>query len=103
MPNLPNSFSGVTVLLTASHTDPHMDEGTHEHTWAVTAFYPFARHVDLRSQRAALSLILRDLQGTVLPPELWSGEALLRRVLVLANCIGARVTRAEGYEAWLWL
>lgn len=97
------TFSGVSVDLIARHVDPHMSEGEHGHVWTVTAFYPFADHVDLRSHRAALAEVLRDLQGVVLPPELWSGEALIRRVLVLANCIGARVTRPEGYEAWAWL
>jgi hypothetical protein len=100
----PVSYSGVTVALTARHVDPHLDEGEHEHRWMVTAFYPLADGVDLRCQRAALIQMLSIWQGTVLPPELWSGEAIARTVAqVLANCIGARVTRPEGFEAVVWL
>ena len=36
----PTNVSGVTASMTARHTDPYMDEGTHQHTWNVTAFYP---------------------------------------------------------------
>lgn len=94
--------TGVTELLTAMHVDPVMDEGLHEHTWTVTAFYPIEPRRDGRAMKAALRTLL-DALPSVLPPELWAGEDIARSVLVLANCIGARVTRPEGYEAWVWL
>lgn len=97
-------YSGVTLQLMAQHVDPHMDEGEHAHVWSVTAFYPSEPFRDLRSQQAALAEVLGVWQGTNLPPELWSGEALATAVArLLANCIGCRVTRPEGFEAWVWL
>lgn len=99
-----HSFSGVTETLTARHVDPFMGEGKHEHTWTVTAFYPSEPFRDLRSQKAALRELLAAWQGTTLPPGLWAGEDIARTVsTLLANCIGCRVTRAEGFEAWAWL
>jgi hypothetical protein len=35
----PKRLSYVFADLTAWHTDPIMDEGRHQHTWRVTAFY----------------------------------------------------------------
>lgn len=33
---------------------------------------------------------------------LWAGNAYIaERVMVLANCVGASVTRPEGFEAWV--
>lgn len=95
------AYTGVTELLTASHVDPLLGEGLHEHTWSVTAFYPSDPPRDGRALKAALRLFL-DALPTVLPPELWAGEDIAKSVLVLANCIGARVTRPEGFEAWVW-
>lgn len=97
------SLSGFTELLTAKHHDPVMDEGLHEHTWAVTAFYPAEPLRDGRAMKAGLRQLLDSLPP-VLPPELWSSEALARTVAqLLAGCIGCRVTRPEGFEAWIWL
>lgn len=96
-------FSGVTAQLTAKHFDPIMDEGLHEHTWTVTAFFPSEPPRDGRALKAGLTKLLKafpDADG-VLPPDLWSGEAIAARVAqLLAWCIGARVTRPEGFEAW---
>lgn len=98
------AYSGVTLQLMARHIDPHLDEGEHEHVWSVTAFYPSEPFRDLRSQQAALATVLGAWQGTTLPRELWAGEDLARAVAqLLANCIGTRVTRPEGFEAWVWL
>lgn len=100
----PSTFSGVTEALTARHTDLLMDEGEHEHTWLVTTFYPSHPPRDMRSQKAALRQVLDNWQGTTLPANLWAAEDLARTVAqLLANCIGARVTRPEGFEAWVWL
>lgn len=93
--------AGVTELLTASHVDPIMGEGLHEHTWAVTAFYQLKPRRDGRAIKAALRVFL-DALPSVLPPELWAGEDIAEAVLVLANVIGCRVTRPEGFEATVW-
>lgn len=101
----PATLTGVTETFTAKHRDPVMDEGLHEHTWAVTAFYPAEPFRDGRCMKMALREVLSHLQvDGILPPELWSGEAIAATVArLLANCIGARVTRPEGFEAWVWL
>jgi len=95
-------LTGVTEHLTAKHTDLILNEGTHEHTWAVTAYYPSEPFRDGRSLKAALRALLDALPGPdgVLPPELWAGEAIARRVLLLANVVGVSVKRPEGFEAW---
>jgi len=92
-------------MLTAKHRDPHLGEGLHEHTWAVTAYWPSEPFRDGRALKAALRHFLDALPDASgeLPPELWSGEAIAKAVLVLANTVGARVTRSEGYEAQVWL
>lgn len=97
--------SGVTETLTAKHFDPLMGEGWHEHTWTVIAWYSSEPFRDMRSQKAALRQLLAALPNGngEMPPELWSGEAIARSVLVLANTIGATVTRPEGYIAEVWL
>ena len=98
-------LTGVTVMLTAKHIDPVMDEGLHGHTWAVTAFWPAEPHRDGRCLKAMLSTIVEAMPGEdgILPPELWSGESIARHVSrLLVGCVGARVTRPEGFEAWAW-
>ena len=97
--------SGFTETLTAKHVDPPLGEGEHEHTWAVTVFYPSIPPRDGRALKAGLRMFLDALPDAagVLPPDLWSGEALADRMLLLEGVIGARVTRPEGYEAEVWL
>lgn len=101
VPNTGN-LSGVTELLTAKHRDLIMDEGLHAHTWSVTAYYPSEPFRDGRAIKAALRTLLDALPDSagVLPEDIWSGEAIIQRVLVLANIVGASVTRPEGFEAW---
>lgn len=97
------NVSGFTELLTAEHVDPLMGEGLHKHVWAVTVFYLSEPLRDGRAMKAGLRILL-DHMPPVLPPELWSDEALAQTVTrLLANCIGCRVTRPEGFEAWFWL
>jgi hypothetical protein len=100
------SVTGVTVPFTAKHVDPVMAEGLHGHTWVVTAFWPAEPLRDGRCLKAMLATLLEalpDVEG-VLPAELWSGEDIARTVArLLAGCVGARVTRSEGFEAWIWL
>lgn len=91
--------TGVTESLTARHTDPLGDEGEHEHTWHVTAYYSSEPFRDGRALKAALRNLL-DAFPPVLPRELWAGEDIAKRVLLLPACIGARVWRPEGFEAW---
>lgn len=69
--------------LTAFHTDPHMGEGRHQHTWQVTVFWPASPFRDGRAMRASLRTILDVWSGRDLPPELWSSEALARAILHL--------------------
>lgn len=103
----PENVSGFTERLTAKHLDPLMDEGLHEHTWSVTAFWPTKPVRDGRALKAALRMLLDALPDAdgVLPRELWSGEDMaehVSRLLLNMGCIGARVTRPEGFEAWAW-
>ena len=95
-------LTGVTEMLTAKHRDLILDEGLHGHTWAVTAFYPAKPFRDGRALKASLRVLLDALPGAdgILPPELWAAEDIAKRVLLLANCVGARVVRSEGFEAW---
>jgi hypothetical protein len=99
-----SAVTGVTELLTAKHRDPVMDEGLHEHTWAITAFYPATPLRDGRALKVGLRDLLDHLPGTdgVLP--WWSGEEIAQHVAeLLDGCIGCRVTRPEGFEAVVWL
>lgn len=96
-------LTGVTELLTAKHCDPIMNEGLHCHVWTVTAYWRSDTFRDGRLLKAALRTLLDALPDAdgILPPELWSGEAIAQRVLLLAECVGASVTRPEGFEAWV--
>lgn len=99
------ALTGVTEYLSAEHDDPVGLEPRHAHIWAVTAFFPSEPFRDGRCLKGALRTVLDALPADgVLPPELASGEAIAAAVAhVLANCIGCRVTRPEGYEAVVWL
>ena len=101
VPNTTN-LTGVTELLTAKHNDPIFNEGLHGHVWTVTAYWRSETFRDGRMLKGALRTLLDALPDAdgVLPPELWSGEAIAQRVLLLAECVGASVTRPEGFEAW---
>jgi hypothetical protein len=96
------NLTGVTETLRAKHRDLIMDEGLHEHVWTVTAYFPSKPLRDGRALKTALRTLLDALPDATgeLPPELWSGEAIAERVLMLANCVGASVIRPEGFEAW---
>ena len=101
---VPNTIglTGVTELLSAKHRDPIMNEGLHGHVWTVTAYWRSENFRDGRMLKGALRTLLDALPDAdgILPPELWSGEAIAQRVLLLAECVGASVTRPEGFEAW---
>lgn len=101
-----NAISGITASLTAFHTDPFMDEGLHQHTWFVTAFFLSEPFRDGRSVKAQLETVLKNLASAdgELPDTLWSQENIAKCVLKLcpAAVIGVRVTRAEGFECWVW-
>lgn len=91
----------IDVDLRAFHTDPHMDEGRHEHVWNVQLEYEGAPFRDGRAFRAALTQWLEPFQGQDLPPEWWSGEALASAVL---STLGtgdplACIVRRPGFEA----
>jgi len=102
---VPNTIglTGVTELLSAKHRDPIMNEGLHAHVWTVTAYWRSENFRDGRMLKGALRTLLDALPDAdgILPPELWSGEAIAQRVLLLAECVGASVTRPEGFEAWV--
>lgn len=90
------------VDLNAWHTDPHLDEGRHAHTWRVTVYLAPEYFVDLRAVKAALALILGAWEGTDLPPELWSDRQLAEAVFGMWGnglACGVRVERAEGFGA----
>jgi hypothetical protein len=98
------ALTGVTEALTAKHFDPVLQEGLHEHTWSVTAFYAATPFRDARALKVGLRDFLDHLPGPdgLLPPDLWSGEALAAAVLVLEGTVGARVSRPEGFIAEAW-
>jgi hypothetical protein len=102
VPNI-TGLTGVTELLSAKHHDPVMNEGLHSHVWTVTAYWRSENFRDGRMLKGALRTLLDALPDAdgILPPELWSGEAIAQRVLLLAECVGASVTRPEGFEAWV--
>lgn len=94
----------IDVDLTAFHTDPHMDEGRHAHTWNVQAVFEGAPFRDGRALRGALAHLLSGFQGNDLPEELWSGEALAAFVL---NTLGTGdpigcIVRRPGFQAEAW-
>lgn len=95
-------WGGVSASFTARHLDPIMDEGEHEHTWTVTAWYPLEPFRDLRAQKTGLEEVLRawpDAMGR-LPDRLWSADQMARDLLqVLANCVGVDISRPEGFRA----
>ncbi len=104
MPMRWSGLTGVSETLTAMHTDPTMKEGTHEHTWTVTVFYPSEPFRDGRALKDGLRVFLDALpRSGVLGPDLWSGENIARAALILSNTVAVRVTRPEGYEAWAWV
>lgn len=99
-----HGHTAVTEQLVAKHVDPIMDEGLHAHTWVVTTFYPLTPLRDGRALKAALRELLDHLPDAegVLP--WWSGEEMAQHIAeLLEGCIGCRITRAEGFEAMVWL
>jgi hypothetical protein len=100
------NISGVTASMTAFHTDPYMNEGTHQHTWHVTAFYPAKPFRDGRAIKAMLGKVLSVLpdENGLLPDRLWSQEDIAKAVLQLmtGSVFGVRITREEGFETWIW-
>lgn len=93
-------LSGVSAMLSARHVDRIMDEGEHGHVWTITVWWPSKPLRDGRVMRAALETILEPMQGTTLPDELWSAEALAERILaVMGNIVRVDITRPEGFHA----
>ena len=93
---------GVSGKFTAQHTDPHMNEGTHEHTWQVTVWFPRRPFRDLRSQKCALDTVLQAFDGKTLSPELWAAEDIALAVMnsLLVDCAGVDIDRpVEGFHA----
>ncbi len=91
--------TGVSTFFTRRHIDPLGLEGEHEHTWCITAWWPGEPLRDGRALKAGLTMLLDALPET-LPGELWSGEAIARRVALLVGVIRVEVDReAEGYHA----
>lgn len=100
------NLTGVTELLTGKHVDPIMSEGLHAHVWTVTVFYPMEPFRDGRALKASLRVLLDTIPNPdgSLPVTMWSGEAIARSVVnLLAGCVGAHVSRPEGFEVWFWL
>lgn len=87
---------GVLAKLTARHVDPHLGEGEHEHTWHITAWWPSKPFRDARMLKEYLGELLGVWEGTLLPPDLWSAEAIAETITRLVpECIGADVNRPE--------
>lgn len=96
----------VWADLTAWHTDTLMDEGRHQHTWRVTAYFNAMPFKDGRSLKVSLKSILATWEGGDLPPNLWAAEDLAEAILHLhgnGDCIGVRIEREEGFGAEAWL
>ncbi len=91
--------TGVSASFTARHVDPILSEGEHEHTWHVTAWFPAAPFRDGRALKAQLEILLGAWEGTLMPSELWSGEAIAEAIMrLLDNCAGVDVDR-PGFHA----
>lgn len=87
---------GVSAKLTARHVDPLLGEGEHEHTWHITAWWLSRPFRDARALKLYLTELLGVWQGTLLPPALWSAEAIAETITRLApECIGADVNRPD--------
>lgn len=100
MSELPRALSGVSAMLSARHTDPHMGEGEHAHVWSFTVWWLSEPLRDGRIMRAALETILSPYQGKTLPEELWSAESLAALVFaVMGNIVRVDVSRPEGFYA----
>jgi hypothetical protein len=72
----------------------------------VAAYWISEPFRDGRALKAGLHDLLAHLPGPdgLLPPELWSAEALALAICrLLPWCVAVRITRAEGYEVIVWL
>lgn len=104
-----DSLSGVSFDLRAFHWDAIMDEGRHEHTWTLTAWWPSEPWRDGRALRHALQVVAeglapKDAAGArVLPSRLWSGEAIAGAILGLLTPPPARVDVSRpGFHVERW-
>lgn len=86
--------AGASVEITAFHTDLHMNEGRHSHTWTVTIWRDAQSWFDLRSLREAAKAVAASLvEGDDLRPEFWSSEAIADAFLTIANVVRVTVDR----------
>lgn len=92
-------LSGVSVSLSAWHTDTAMDEGRHHHIWHVTAWWRAVPRRDARVLHQMLKGVLSVWEGGDLPAELWAAEDLATAIMRLVpECVGVDISRAEGYH-----
>jgi hypothetical protein len=75
-------------------------EGEHWHTWTVKAWWSAEPPRDGRVLQSLLKGVLAGWQGTTMPAELWSGEAMARALMGLMDgCVGVEIDRPEGFHA----
>jgi hypothetical protein len=95
----------VSAQLEAWHTDPHLGEGRHKHTWTVTIVYPGKPFRDARALKVALEIMLSPWQGTDLHRDLWASEdmaATILRIIGFGDPLGVILTRDDGCDAEAW-
>lgn len=85
----------VESELRAFHTDPHLAEGRHAHTWRVRLYFDAKPFRDGRAMEVALAAFLAPFQGTDLPPALWAVEDIAEAVL---RCVGTG--DPTGVDVW---
>lgn len=89
---------GVGGTFCASHYSP---EGVlHGHSYEVKAWFAWDGPRDARCFKAALDVLLKQWDHTVLPDHLAWGEEIARAVGTLAGCVEVEVSRPlERYYA----
>ena len=93
------SMTGVSGVLSAAHTD---DEGKmHGHTWVIKAWWKY-NNQDALQLKSLLKIALENLDHTILPDNLRSGEALAIWLGHRLGCDEVFVEReAEGiFACW---
>lgn len=95
----------VESILNAFHTDPHLGEGRHAHTWRVRLYFTAEPFRDGRAMKVALDQYLAPLQGGDLPPEMWASEdiaSVILRTLGTGDPLGVEVWRCDGAGCAAW-
>jgi hypothetical protein len=104
MTDLSYVFAPLKARHRDRHPDPRVNEGLHEHTWTVTAYFGLMTDTDKRELSGRLVLLLERWHDEVLPSQLAWDEGIARmafNALLPHGVVGVRVERGEGFGATL--